>query len=400
LKNLVACAIRLRVDCLLVAGDLYDADWKDTGTGLFFINQVRQLREAGIRVYCIRGNHDAASEISRNLPLPENIDGTPMLLAHDQCQSIHLDDLGVSIHGQSFAGRVVKENLSLNYPAPVKGHLNIGMLHTCLEGAEGHEPYAPCNAQELVARGYDYWALGHIHLRQVTKHEPGRTPVLFSGNLQGRHIRESGPKGAYLVTLEQGTTQIDFHRLDAYSWELRRLDLSELTQEDEVMRAFAEDVQTLLSENADEASSIEGENPRPLAVRFQLIGSTELHSRLTERLPQLIDELRGLSILHGQGRLWLEDVQVKTHPPAQHKDEQGLEGPLAFLVEYIDQLRSRPAELLALAAPLQDLARRLPGRHGWHQEIGARDAAWLTEVLPEVQAMLLERLTRGGTGTR
>ena len=84
------------------------------------------------------------------------------------------------------------------YPAPVSGCINIGLLHTGLGGADGHERYAPCTLEELRLRGYDYWALGHIHTRQVLCQDP---PVVFAGNVQGRHIRETGPKGCLLATI-------------------------------------------------------------------------------------------------------------------------------------------------------------------------------------------------------
>ncbi len=72
-KNLVELAISEKVDFVLIAGDLYDGDWKDYNTGLFFASQMTNLREAGIRVFIVSGNHDAASQISRQLRMPENV---------------------------------------------------------------------------------------------------------------------------------------------------------------------------------------------------------------------------------------------------------------------------------------------------------------------------------------
>ena len=70
LENLVNLAIEKSVDFVVLAGDLYDGDWTDFGTGLFFVNQMGRLREAGIPVFGVYGNHDAASKITRSLPLP------------------------------------------------------------------------------------------------------------------------------------------------------------------------------------------------------------------------------------------------------------------------------------------------------------------------------------------
>ena len=196
--RLIDLAIEKRVDFVLIAGDLYDGDWRDYNTGLYLVRQLGRLRDARIPVFVIAGNHDAANKMTRMLRLPDNV----RFLAHDRPETVRLDDLGVAIHGQSFAKAAVTENLAAAYPAPVSGYINIGLLHTGMGGADGHERYAPCTLEELRLRGYDYWALGHIHARQVLCNDP---PVVFAGNVQGRHIRETGPKGCLLATDPSGS---------------------------------------------------------------------------------------------------------------------------------------------------------------------------------------------------
>ncbi|MCB1796433.1 MAG: DNA repair exonuclease, partial [Candidatus Competibacteraceae bacterium] len=71
-ENLIAVARRERVDLVVIAGDLYDGDWPDYNTGLFFIKGVAQLAEEGIPVAIVRGNHDAASRLTKALRLPAN----------------------------------------------------------------------------------------------------------------------------------------------------------------------------------------------------------------------------------------------------------------------------------------------------------------------------------------
>ena len=138
-ENLVDLAIAQSVDFLLIAGDIYDGDWRDYNTGLFFLAQMSRLRESGVQVFFIRGNHDAASQITRRLALPDHVRKFSTRKAH----TITLDDLGVAIHGQGFSNRAVDEDLSQEYPAPVPGMLNIGLLHTSATGREGHDTYAP-----------------------------------------------------------------------------------------------------------------------------------------------------------------------------------------------------------------------------------------------------------------
>jgi len=44
LENLVDVCLAERVAFLLIAGDIYDGDWKDYNTGLFFHRQMSRLR--------------------------------------------------------------------------------------------------------------------------------------------------------------------------------------------------------------------------------------------------------------------------------------------------------------------------------------------------------------------
>ncbi|HEX8047951.1 exonuclease SbcCD subunit D, partial [Rhizobium sp.] len=158
-STLVGQAIERQVDFFLIAGDVYDGDWKDNKIGLFFNREMARLERAGIPVYLLRGNHDAASVITKTITLPANVHEFPTA----KPGSVKLDALQVALHGQGFAERSANDNLAVNYPAPVSGWFNIGVLHTSLTGREPHAPYAPGSVDDLRSRGYDYWALGHVH---------------------------------------------------------------------------------------------------------------------------------------------------------------------------------------------------------------------------------------------
>nr|WP_291920186.1 DNA repair exonuclease [Maricaulis sp.] len=188
---LVGRAVEERVDFLVLAGDLYDGDWRDYKTGLFFAKQMGRLKKEGIPVYLLHGNHDAESQITRRLELPDNVH----VFGARMPETFALEELKVALHGQSFRQRDITENLVPDYPAPISGNFNIGVLHTGLGGMGGHENYAPCAMEDLVNKGYNYWALGHVHKASVLHVKPH---VVFPGNLQGRHARETGAKGASL----------------------------------------------------------------------------------------------------------------------------------------------------------------------------------------------------------
>ena len=194
--QLIGLAIDERVAFLIIAGDLYDGDWRDYRTGLFFTAQMGRLNEAAIPVYLLYGNHDAESQITRRLMLPENVD----VFGTRKPETFRLDELGVALHGQSFREREVTENLALAYPEPIPGAFNIGVLHTGLGGMGGHENYAPCTLADLVNKGYHYWALGHVHQGQILGERPH---IVFPGNLQGRHIREAGAMPKNIIDVFQ-----------------------------------------------------------------------------------------------------------------------------------------------------------------------------------------------------
>ncbi len=279
--RLIDLAIEKSVDFVLIAGDLYDGDWRDYNTGLYLVRELNRLRDHKIPVFVIAGNHDAANKMTRALTLPDNV----KLLAHDRPETAMLKDLDVAIHGQSFAKAAVTENLAAAYPAPVSGCVNIGLLHTGLGGADGHERYAPCTLEELRLRGYDYWALGHIHLRQVPCQDP---PVVFAGNVQGRHIREAGPKGCLIVTVNSDRSfDPVFHRLDQVRWERGRVEVSELDTESDLLGRTAEMLDRLLADEPDPDVL--------LTVRVILSGTSTLHGRLNADPDRFVNEVRSLA---------------------------------------------------------------------------------------------------------
>jgi DNA repair protein SbcD/Mre11 len=206
-SNLIDSAIEEEVAFVIIAGDLYDGDWRDYQTGLFFVKEMGRLAKANIPAFLIYGNHDAENQITKRLTLPDNVRVFPSKKA----ATIRLDRYGVALHGQSFKLRAVTENLVPEYPTPVKDSFNIGILHTGLGGMHGHANYAPCSLYDLVNKGYDYWALAHVHQGAVLHRDPY---VVFCGNLQGRHIREAGVKSATLVSVEDSAVQ-EVSRIEA-----------------------------------------------------------------------------------------------------------------------------------------------------------------------------------------
>jgi DNA repair exonuclease SbcCD nuclease subunit len=299
---LIDKAIDENVAFVVIAGDLYDGDWRDVRTGLYFSAQMGRLADAGIRCYIAYGNHDAESQITNRLNLPPTV----FMFSPRKPGTFTIKELGVALHGQSFATRAVTDDLAAGYPDPVAGAFNIGVLHTALTGFEGHANYAPCTLEELRAKGYQYWALGHIHRGQVLNERPH---VVFPGNLQGRSIRETGPKGAHLVTVEDGEiTEFATFHCDVVRWARVQVDVAE--------RESAGDVIERLREAIERAVENEAEG-RLLACRVEITGATPLHEALVASQDHLLDEAQSAALGLGPERAWVERVVVSTEAESQ-----------------------------------------------------------------------------------
>lgn len=299
-SQLVDRAIAERVAFVILAGDIFDGDWPDWNTGMFFVREMARLNEAGILVVVKRGNHDAELEQTRNLPLPPNVHvfpaDRPFTFEHQ------VGDVKIAFHGQSYAHKATVDNLAGGYPAPLPGRLNIGVLHTGIEGHKDHASYAPCSLEQLRQKGYDYWALGHIHLHQVHHETPW---IVMPGNLQGRHIRETGPRGAMLVTCEQGELRRPERvYVDVVRWALVEVDITEAaTREEAVARATKAFEQTM-----------EAAEGRPVACRLVLTGKSKAHGQLFGQEQTLRAELTAQAVAVGGDDLWIEKIMVKSQP--------------------------------------------------------------------------------------
>ena len=343
-NNLVQTAIAEAVSFILIAGDLYDGDWKDYNTGLYLVSQMSRLRQAGISVYMVAGNHDAASKITKTLRLPENVHVFPS----NKPATHTLESLKVAIHGQSFATPAIKKDLSLVYSTPLSGYFNIGVLHTCASGREGHEPYAPCTVEGLRSKGYDYWALGHVHQYEILSQDPW---IVFSGNIQGRHVRETGPKGCVLVTVDdRGRPEIEFKPLDVIRWEIVTVDSTGAESGYMVMDRFCNRLETSLDENED----------RPLVVRVLIQGETPAHGDLLANVDRWGNEIRAAALDTSGHRVWIEKIKFHTRPPSSEKDLRTGDGAIGELVTLLDEFAEKPELLRELSDELIDLEKKIP----------------------------------------
>ena len=308
-EKMIKLAKDEKVAFVLLAGDILDGEIKDHGTIQFLLSRLGDLAQT-IPVYVIRGNHDFVNNLGAALAWPRNVHQ----FGSDKPTTELLHDYRVAIHGQSFASRAVDENLAAHYPAAKPDYFNIGMLHTSLSGAEGHDTYAPVSPQQLQQKNYDYWALGHIHKRAMVRE--GNPWIVFPGNIQGRSIRETGPRGCALVTVEDShLAKAQFVDLDAVRFHEVVVDLTGMELIEELPERIRTAGEQLVS-------------PGVTVIRVRLVGETILAGILSAN-SDLVNEVRQ-SLAHLS--ISLEKLKVRCVSPAVSKGDDAASEMFAAVV--------------------------------------------------------------------
>jgi exonuclease SbcD len=295
LRRLIDCALSHKVAFMVIAGDMFDVAQPSVGSMLHLVDELRRLTTRGIRVFIVRGNHDYHARRSARL-WPSGVHE----FSADEAESCTLEDVRVVVHGRSYREARVTEDLTPGYPAPTHGYLNVGVLHTALRGHFGeHAEYAPVSPETLASKGYDYWALGHVH--DFLDLDVNGTRVVYPGNLQGRHVREQGKKGAALVTFEDGAiVHVERALCDVVRWHDVRVTLAAGILQEQL----AEAVRTVsVSVEEDKHDSVES------AVRLRLSGLDVEGQRLPQR--ELRERVREALRAECGGQVLLEELRIE-----------------------------------------------------------------------------------------
>ncbi|MNI01929.1 putative metallophosphoesterase YhaO [compost metagenome] len=282
LYELLQLAISERVDFMVISGDVYDLADRSLRAQIRFQRTLEQLAQLDIPVYVIHGNHDPEDGRAAKLTWPSTVHF--FSTEHVQTVAVEKPGRGViaQIHGISYPTAAVTDNLALLFR---RGELNvyqIGLLHTNVDGDAAHDNYAPCTKHDLLRAGMDYWALGHVHTRKVLNSEPF---IVYPGNIQGRSIRETGPRGCYVVEVQKdGGTELTFHALDRVRWYSTIVSLTGLHTEQELRNKLDQEREFIRRDA----------NGRDAIVRFALEGRGPLHGLLRKgnALAELVTELR------------------------------------------------------------------------------------------------------------
>jgi len=299
--NIVELAIKKAVDCILVSGDIYDAADKNLQAQIRFRDGLRELSDAGIHGYVIHGNHDPLDSWSATLKWADKV----KIFGGDKVERCVLEKSGqpiAQIYGISFPKRDINDNLALQFERQDDDIPAIAVLHTNVGMNTGHEPYSPATIEELVSKGMDYWALGHVHKYEILK--TANPAIVYPGNSQARNPRETGAKGCCLVTLyPNGDSDVEFISTDVLRYRSDNLDISDCSDVDDVMNLIKERCQEI-------SDDMEG---RHAIIRISLTGRTDLHPELQrgDNVREVLTEVREFY----EGRepwIWLEKLTLNT----------------------------------------------------------------------------------------
>ena len=255
------------VDALLVAGDIFDGADCSLAAQIQFVRGLDRLNGAGIRAFICHGNHDPLDGWGARLAMPSNVHQFG-----DSAEAVPVDPRvpsGPVVCGISYPTREMRSSLLPGFPVPEPGRFTIGLLHANMGVSTGHEAYAPCSLEDLVATGYDYWALGHVHTRAIVR---DRAPlVVYPGNTQGRHPNERGPRGVYVVDVdEHGAMSPEFVAVDAVRWEQLDVQIDDIEDDGTLVHRLETEVEDRLTRADD----------RHLVYRIRLRGRGPAHESI------------------------------------------------------------------------------------------------------------------------
>lgn len=379
--NILHICIQNKVDFLLVAGDVFDAEDRGLKAQIRFRDGLAKLARNGINSYVVHGNHDPLSGWTAQLDWPEGVK-----IFGDQIETvpnIRNGEILCHIQGMSYPRAEVRENLAQKFKRPNDSPFSLALLHANVGTNTGHEPYAPCSLEDLNSAGFDYWALGHVHKTNVLQTE--KPVIVYPGNPQGLHINETGKHGVYLTCVQDGKiSDLSFIPTDVVRWYnltgAAGLDISSAETEEELLR---------LIDNQCEQTRTDAGN-RSVIIRLELQGRSSLHSPLS-RDKFLLDLESSLKEkwIHKEPFLFPERIVNKTRYPVDLDFRRKAGDFIAEVLELIDRNRKNPELLQALK---KDGLSSLYESRLWPGELNPPSDVELQDILNDAESLLVDHL--------
>lgn len=342
-RGLVDLCLKRKVDFLLVAGDVYDAEDRSLKAQLEFRDGLERLSEAGIESFVVHGNHDPLDGRVNTLRWPER---THVFGAEVESVRAHArGDAVATVTGVSFPTKTVRANLTERFPSGRTDDFHIGLLHCNVGSNTGHEAYAPCEVGDLTRLAVDYWALGHVHNARILSSSP---TIAYPGNLQGRSFRETGPRGCLVVEVDaRGHVSTEPVALDVVRLAELQVSIGDLETVDQLQAQLLRAIE----EAREEAEG------RHLLCRARLTGRGALARELLapEATTDLLEVLRGR--FEGDSPIvWLQAILPECRPELDLAARRGRGDLVAEVLGVADELLESRQELAdAVSGALAEL---------------------------------------------
>lgn len=364
--RLIDAALERRVAFVLLAGDVYDGPERGLRAQLRFLRGLEKLSAAGIPVFVVHGNHDPVEEgwsAIRSWPPGVHVFGSGEV----ERRSVERDGrVLATIHGRSFRRRAERSNLARAFSRTGEPGLHVGLLHANVGGQPGHDDYAPCTLEDLRRARLDYWALGHVHARQILLR--GETWAVYPGNLQGRSFKPSelGPKGASRVHVRSGRVErVEHLPLSPIRFEAIRVDVTGCEDLGEIERRL------LARAEALGEPGVEG-----YLLSVELCGNFPLRDELADSVDELARALDDTTSGRSPWVHWAR-LSIATTLPVDRAALLERKDLLGALLRRLEALRADEEAWKALLAEVDRPLRSLPE---WREAPGVDDEALAAEI--------------------
>lgn len=367
-SNLIDLAITNQVDFIILAGDLFDNENRSIRAQVFLRKEMERLGKEDIDVFLIHGNHDHLSGNWTEIKWPSNVHvfGEQVEVKFTQTK----EDSTVHLYGFSYPERHVLEKKINDYHRKIGADFHIGILHGNAEGNQDHGNYAPFQIKDLLEKEFHYWALGHIHKRALLHSEP---PIIYPGNTQGRHRKETGVKGCYLVNLSESGSELLFLETSDIVWKEVTIDASNCPSFHELYQ---------LIQDSLEKERVDGKG---IIVNLRIVNlsldSKDVSSTAIEELLEMIQE----DEKDFESFVWPNKIDVEEQLIWDREELAKNSDFYEELFEVMDQFGEKEETL----APLYK-------HHNVRKFLNALTEKEENELLEDAKALLIEKLLRNG----
>lgn len=325
---LIDLCLEEEVDFLLIAGDVYNSQVRSLKGQLKFLEGVKRLSEQNVQVFVVHGNHDPLGTKSLAITWPENIYFFPAdRVVWEKARNRQGRPVAL-VGGVSHDSPKEQRNLARQFDPPRSDFFKIGLLHTNVGDLAPKAPYAPCQLKDLLSKDVGYWALGHIHDRRIMHQDPY---VVYSGNIQGLHINESGQRGCYLVRVfETGGLELEFKSLENVLWQTIEVDVQGVSSLSHLQ-------ETILNECLKPAVN------KSVVCRIKLSGRTPLSKELNrdDLLEDMLNFVRE-NLSGVEPFIWVKDIFVDCRLDVDFNSVKQGEGLLAEIIRISEEFEQEP----------------------------------------------------------